>query len=931
LRLRTFGGLWIEPESDRPLAPRPLALLALVASAGPKGISRDRVIGILWAETGEEQARHSLSQTIYSLHRTFGRDLIVGTSQLKLDSSLGSDVAELRNALAAGDLEAAATVYVGPFLEGFYLPGASEFERWVEQERRGLDLEAKRVLERLARQADDAGHPAESVRHWQRLAELDPLSARYAAGLVRALGRSGDRSGALARVRAHREIVARELDAEPDAEILRLESSLRMQKVEPAPVAPPAAPPPTTNEPPSPRAPARRPVGIVRWLLPALVALPIVVLALRREAGGPANPPFLAVGQIRTESPDSTRLGPILRDMLATSLGAIEGLQVVANSRLVELLPRDPNPAAESLNDAARRAGAREIIEGELGSGPDGLVLSFRRVRLDRGVVSRGYFVRARDRYGIVDSAAAAIARDLGLGAPPITVAQIRTSSPVAYALYEEGLRAFYGYDAPAALRLMDAALARDSNFAMAAWYAWQVRWSLSWGDTTTYRAMERVERLAGRTIERERLLIQASVAGIAEPMGRALAIAETLAVKYPDDPDGQYQLGVARESAGEWAGAVIAYERAFTLDSMAGALTGPYCRACKALHNLGRVYLWWDSVGAAERTASRGRAAAQARDGVPPTGARVEALGRQGRRTEAEADAGPGAWSSDLMRDLLRWGRYPEADRAFRLAAGNPSSDIRSDAKWLLLLSLRDQGRLQEAYRVIQNWNRDSLSSVANPSPPPVDLAFLAVEMGRPDLTIRVHRSEAQQFARALLPEAWKSRGIAWNLTLAGTAHAVAGDTAVVRRLADSVERIGRNSYWGRDIRLHHVLRGLLLQAEGNHAAGVEEFRRSLFSLTDGYTRSNLMLARSLLALGQGKEAVSILQSAIRGGVDGSNTYVSRTELHEALAEAFEQAGLQDSARAHWRAVESAWRRADPQFQQRYLRAKAREGTRPG
>jgi hypothetical protein len=60
---------------------------------------------------------------------------------------------------------------------------------------------------------------------------------------------------------------------------------------------------------------------------------------------------------------------------------------------------------------------------------------------------------------------------------------------------------------------------------------------------------------------------------------------------------------------------------------------------------------------------------------------------------------------------------------------------------------------------------------------------------------------------------------------------------------------------------------------------------------------------------------------------VDGSNTYVSRTELHEALAEAFEQAGLQDSARAHWGAVESAWRRADPQFQERYLRAKLKRG----
>ena len=33
--------------------------------------------------------------------------------------------------------------------------------------------------------------------------------------------------------------------------------------------------------------------------------------------------------------------------------------------------------------------------------------------------------------------------------------------------------------------------------------------------------------------------------------------------------------------------------------------------------------------------------------------------------------------------------------------------------------------------------------------------------------------------------------------------------------------------------------------------------------------------------------EAIAVLRPAIRGGVDGSNTYLSRTELHEALAQA--------------------------------------------
>jgi predicted Zn-dependent protease len=159
--------------------------------------------------------------------------------------------------------------------------------------------------------------------------------------------------------------------------------------------------------------------------------------------------------------------------------------------------------------------------------------------------------------------------------------------------------------------------------------------------------------------------------------------------------------------------------------------------------------------------------------------------------------------------------------------------------------------------------------------------------------------------------------------LTLAGTAYAGAGDTATVRRLADSIARLGQESSFGRDPRLHHYLRGLVLQHEGRHADAVIEFERAIFSTTDGFTRINLMMARSLLALHRPAEAVKILQPALRGGVDGSNTYVTHTELQEALAQAFEQAGQADSARAHFTVVERAWRHADPEFRDRYLAAK--------
>ncbi len=936
MRLKTIGGLWIEGEPSPPLGPRPLGLLALVAAAGKKGISRDRVVGILWAETGEEQARHTLSQTLYSLKRDAGQDLIVGTTQLRLDASVSCDILELQDAIAAGALETAAALYTGTFLDGFYLPGAPGFERWVEEQRAGLHREALRAIERLAKQADEGGRPAESVRWWHRLSELDPLSARYAVGHMRALAAVGDRSGALARSRVYTEAVHRELNAEPDPAVRQLEQSLRTDPAEPRLVQPAPATPPQPIPSGSVSAATKPGIPRVRWLAAAAL-IGIVALGLvLRSVGNRSAPglPFLAVGEIRTTgSADSTTLGNVLRDMLATSLGGIEGLQVVANSRLVELMPRGPGTTPGMMNDAAHRAGATEVVEGELATEPTGLVLSLRRVALPRGLVRKGYVVRASDRYAVVDSAAAAIARDLKLTPPSASVAQTRTSSPGAYALYEEGLRANFGYDAPAGYRLMTAALARDSNFAMAAYYTWQL--SRTYADeSTSNRALHRAERLALRAIERERLLIQASVAELQAPLVNAATIAETLIVKYPTDPEGQILLGLIRHRQGDWAGAAAAYERAFALDSLAGALSGPYCRVCATLGLMSQDYLWWDSAGAAERAARR---LVNLRPNEWPAWQNlIEPLLRQGRRAEAEeavvksagfnptnASSGP-----QVHRDLLRWGHYEEADRRLLADVGSRNVLIRSDAWWLLLLSLRDQGRLREADTLIHRWRIPNTTRlVPEPGPEPVDLAMLGIESGRPGVSVRSFREAADRIARSDMPRGLRARNVTWNLVLAGTAHAAAGDTAVVRRLADSLETLGATSTFGRDAKLHHVLRGLLLQREGRHAEAVDAFRRSLFSLTDGYTRTNLMMAQSLLALGRGGEAIAVLRPAIHGGVDGSNTYVSRTELHEALAQAFEQAGQRDSAVVHWRAVESAWQHADPQFRNRYLRAKLKAG----
>jgi hypothetical protein len=55
-----------------------------------------------------------------------------------------------------------------------------------------------------------------------------------------------------------------------------------------------------------------------------------------------------------------------------------------------------------------------------------------------------------------------------------------------------------------------------------------------------------------------------------------------------------------------------------------------------------------------------------------------------------------------------------------------------------------------------------------------------------------------------------------------------------------------------------------------------------------------------------------------LHGDIDGSNLYMTRTDLHELLAQAFDRAGQRDSAAVHYRAVLRAWERADAPFRAR-------------
>src|SRR5262245_1564571 len=155
LSLRTLGGISLEDSTGAavgfPRRKHSVALLALLAGATRDGMSRDRLIALLWPETDEARGRNNLKQIIFALRRALGQDVLLnGTASLQLNPEvITADIWTFAEA-AKGDLHRAASLYRGPFLDGFFLGGSATFEHWVTETRDRLAGQYRELLEKLA-------------------------------------------------------------------------------------------------------------------------------------------------------------------------------------------------------------------------------------------------------------------------------------------------------------------------------------------------------------------------------------------------------------------------------------------------------------------------------------------------------------------------------------------------------------------------------------------------------------------------------------------------------------------------------------------------------------------------------------------------------------------------------------------------------------
>jgi DNA-binding SARP family transcriptional activator/tetratricopeptide (TPR) repeat protein len=905
--LTSLGGLALSRPDGTPAvddsAQRRLVLLALVVEAGPRGLPRDRAIALLWPEADEERGRRSLNQLRYTLRRDLGIDPLVGTLSLRPDPAvLGSDLADFRAALEAGDADRASRLLSGPFLDGVPFAGGAELEEWVEGCRVACRRGLERLLERTARAATEQHDDRVAEGLWRRLVTLDPLNAIYTVGLMETLNAGGDATGALVAAAEHESVVRRELGVSPDASVAALAASIRQGTRPtrapgpsvlggaPAPIAvsgvtaepaiPPAPPADLTPAMPAPdrRAPGDHRVRNALILLGCVAASVGMGLALRGSRPPTAGSTLAVLPFTVRGAAAYQYLGEGMVTLLTAKLDGAGVLRPVDGRAVLSAAKHTPG-ALEDPARAARiadRLGAGLYVLGDIveGGGRLRLTVSAYRTGHPETIAEARVEGNPADLFTLVDSLAGALLAGLGSGhdARLTRLAASTTGSLEALKAYLEGQKLFREGRFLAAEEAFGRAAA-DTSFALASYWLSVSGW---WADQSDVilPAADRAVRQGGKLAERDRLLLQAwdtllhGDAGESERLYRAVLGVE------PENVHAVTQLGevlfhYSPRRGGSPAAARPAFERVVQLEpGDPGAL----------LH-LARIAAMENRLADVRR----------------------------------------------LLDDLIRSdssGEYALEARTLRAFA---SHDSREEAGVLLLLSRASDGRIwnEALYAWMSARNRDGARRIirllTDPSRAPevrgfghIALAYMNLADGKVDAA----RSELDQAARFDSVAALEHRALILAMPF------LPADSVELERVRDRLRRwnalapirIGASHVGGVHDDAHPVLRAYLLGQVSVRLGDLSETRHQAEELgrmpgpTDlrEYAREAAasLRAQALLAQGHDREGAAMLRQSLRAETRisrmGASPFYSRGLERFLLAGALVRLGESTEA-ARW------------------------------
>src|SRR3989441_1615706 len=232
-----------------------LALLACLAAEG--GVhERQKLTRLLWPESDMAHGRTALRITLLHLrhileenaspeceahllitHDTIGLDLASGIdldlhaleSAWKLTRVLPAPEAmqvEVRHTLIA-QLDRAATLYRGSFLQDFTLRDTLDFDNWVGMQQGYWYQRIEQVFDWLSQLQSAEGALEQAIETVERWRSIDPLNEDISLRLMQLQFASGNRIAALKTYETYQDVLMTELSAKPSRKFVALAEALR--------------------------------------------------------------------------------------------------------------------------------------------------------------------------------------------------------------------------------------------------------------------------------------------------------------------------------------------------------------------------------------------------------------------------------------------------------------------------------------------------------------------------------------------------------------------------------------------------------------------------------------------------------------------------------------------------------------------------------
>ncbi len=461
--------------------PRRLALLAYLAAATPRGFHRrDSLLALFWPELDQEHARAALRQALHVVRDALGADVIVtrGDEEVGLDfERIWCDVVAFDCAVAAGLLHEALEHYRGDLLDGFFIAGAGEFERWLESERGQLREAAAHSARALVEQSEAAGDLAAAAKWARRGTGLARHDEELLRRLITLLDRLGDRAGAVEAYEEFTKRLAADLETEPAAETKALLAAVRARET-----AAPVELPSLAFSGATPLASAVEPPRGHRVWWPAVIAAVVAGLVFSNTGGWRGRLwPTPVTGRVRSLavlplanlSADTLRswYADGLTEALTTDLGRIRSLLVIARGSVTPF-----RGTSKPLAEIARGLHVDAVVEGGVQEAGGVVRVDVRLIRAATGyqLWADRFEEPVQNRFVLEDRVARGIVSALELPLSPSEEHALRTiptKNLEAYDSYLRGkirLRRENREDDSVAITLLERAVALDPDFAMA-------------------------------------------------------------------------------------------------------------------------------------------------------------------------------------------------------------------------------------------------------------------------------------------------------------------------------------------------------------------------------------------------------------------------------------------------------------------------------